>query len=54
MIIRVNVCHHCGYQWSQTSQDDTLPEKPKKCAKCKSTKWDVIWAVRPVKATSSQ
>ena len=48
MIIRANTCHHCGHGWTQISQKESLPEKPVKCPKCKSKKWDVVWSVVPV------
>ena len=44
--MRVNYhrCLRCGYEW--ISQGD---EPPVKCPSCRTKRWDVVWAVQPVK-----
>ena len=42
MLIDAHRCLKCGYEWVTTANDEELPNKPKKCPKCKSAKWDRI------------
>lgn len=57
MIIYAYRCLKCGHEWIagiiQNNQGDNpqTVERPKRCPKCRTVRWDTVWAVQPVKAS---
>lgn len=49
MKLEVFRCLKCGHYWQRPSNES----EPKKCPHCKSTRWNTIWTITPVKQVNA-